>query len=90
MPAQTSCVGHAIPSHVGHFVVVYCVDGLKCDRIVPVAGEIRAFFGEIFFAAGCNRLRSFKKSAIRIKLTTQSMIVLHFLMIYEIYIYKNK
>lgn len=26
-------------------------------------GEMRGFFGEIFFAAGCKRLRSFRKSA---------------------------
>lgn len=39
----------------------------RCDpkwaRIVPLLdGEIRAFFGDIFFIVGCKRLRSFKKS----------------------------
>lgn len=53
----------------------YCVgDRWKCDSIVPETatataadddddGEMRAFFGEIFFGAGCKRLRSFRKSA---------------------------
>lgn len=44
----------------------YCVgDRRKCDSIVPRLdddddGEMRAFFGEIFFCAGCKRLRSFR------------------------------
>lgn len=42
---------------------IYCADCLKCDSIVPlVDGEIRGFFGEIFFWVGCKRLRSFRKS----------------------------
>lgn len=54
----------------------YCGDRRKCDSIVPLlaagdaaavadGGEMRGFFGEIFFAAGCKRLRSFRKSAER-------------------------
>lgn len=46
------------------FSLSYCVDCLKCDNIVPlVAAAMRGFFGEIFFWAGCKRLRSFRKSA---------------------------
>lgn len=51
----------------------YCVgDRRKCDSIVPLVvagdaadddGDMRGFFGEIFFWAGCKRLRSFRKSA---------------------------
>lgn len=32
-------------------------------------GAMRCFFGEIFLAAGCNRLRSFRKSAPKKKET---------------------
>lgn len=51
--------------HRGH-LEFYCVgDRRKCDSIVPVGpddddGDMRAFFGEIFFWAGCKRLHSFR------------------------------
>lgn len=56
--------------------------------VAAADGEMRGFFGEIFFAAGCKRLRSFKKSA-RQKNETQKKNKLVKIGIFSVFLFVN-
>lgn len=78
------------------FFYFYCAgDRRKCESIVPLAagdaddddGEMRAFFDEIFFWAGCKRLRSFRKSIILNLRTEKQISQIRFLYVFYVLIY---